>query len=90
MAATHQANDKHLAHHFATTSQQEGAAKLGMWIFLVTEVLFFGGLFLAYAVFRGLYPAELKRRQPWIAQARHQFVRRLFDLIRPWRGPRCR
>jgi len=56
MAATHQAHDKHLAHHFATASQQEGAAKLGMWIFLVTEVLFFGGLFLAYAVFRGLYP----------------------------------
>ncbi|HEY3353823.1 MAG TPA: cytochrome c oxidase subunit 3 family protein [Polyangia bacterium] len=43
-------------HHFATAEQQQDAAKLGMWIFLATEVLFFGGLFLAYGVFRGLHP----------------------------------
>jgi len=44
------------AHHFETAQQQYAASKLGMWLFLVTEVLFFGGLFVAYAVFRTLHP----------------------------------
>jgi cytochrome c oxidase subunit 3 len=44
------------AHQFDSLAQQKEAATLGMWIFLVTEVLFFGGLFLAYAIYRGLYP----------------------------------
>lgn len=42
----------HLAHHYDSLQQQYDSAKLGMWIFLITEVLFFGGLFCAYAVFR--------------------------------------
>jgi cytochrome c oxidase subunit III len=41
---------------FETIEQQRSAAQLGMWIFLATEVLFFGGLFLAYTVYRSLYP----------------------------------
>jgi len=41
-----------LAHHFDDLEQQHEAASLGMWAFLVTEVLFFGGLFGAYAVYR--------------------------------------
>jgi cytochrome c oxidase subunit 3 len=41
-----------LAHHFDTPQQQFTSAKLGMWIFLVTEILFFSGLFVAYAVLR--------------------------------------
>ncbi len=41
--------------HFQTLEQQKESATLGMWIFLVTEVLFFGGLFLTYAVNRHLY-----------------------------------
>jgi cytochrome c oxidase subunit 3 len=45
-----------LAHHFENLAQQREASTLGMWIFLVTEVLFFGGLFAAYAVYRALYP----------------------------------
>ena len=44
------------AHHFETAEQQSAAARLGMWLFLVTEILFFGGLFVAYAVFRTLHP----------------------------------
>ena len=44
------------AHHFETAEQQFAAAKLGMWLFLVTEVLFFSGLFVAYGVFRVLHP----------------------------------
>ena len=41
-----------LAHHFSSPAQQFESGKLGMWIFLVTEILFFGGLVLAYAVYR--------------------------------------
>jgi cytochrome c oxidase subunit 3 len=45
-----------LAHHFTTLEQQRDAAKLGMWIFILTELLLFGGLFTAYAIFRSLNP----------------------------------
>lgn len=43
-------------HPFSGVEQQREAAKLGMWIFLATEVLFFGGLFAGYAAYRFLYP----------------------------------
>jgi cytochrome c oxidase subunit III len=46
-----------LAHQFDNLAQQREAATLGMWCFLVTEVLFFGGLFVTYALYRGWYPA---------------------------------
>ncbi len=45
-----------LAHHFATPAQQFDSGKLGMWLFLATEVLFFGALFVAYAVLRARSP----------------------------------
>ena len=45
-----------LAHHFEDLEQQHEASTLGMWAFLITEVLFFGGLFAAYAVYRFSYP----------------------------------
>ena len=45
-----------LQHHFADAEQQRESAKLGMWIFLVTEVLLFSGLFVFYAVYRALHP----------------------------------
>jgi cytochrome c oxidase subunit III len=47
-----------LAHHFNDLTQQRQAAELGMWLFLVTEFMFFSGLFLAYFVYRRWYPAE--------------------------------
>ena len=46
----------HLAHHFDTYQQQFDAGKLGIWLFLLTEVLFFSGLFCAYTVYRGMHP----------------------------------
>lgn len=46
-----------LAHHFENLEQQREAGALGMWVFLVTEIMFFGGLFLAYIVYRAWYPA---------------------------------
>ena len=45
-----------LQHHFETPGQQFGAAKLGMWLFLAQEVLFFSGLFVFYGVYRSWYP----------------------------------
>jgi cytochrome c oxidase subunit 3 len=45
-----------LAHHFDDLEQQNEAATLGMWVFLATEVLFFGGLFVTYLVYRNWYP----------------------------------
>jgi cytochrome c oxidase subunit 3 len=45
-----------LQHHFETLDQQHEAATLGMWIFLLTEVMFFGGLLLAYLLYRVWYP----------------------------------
>jgi cytochrome c oxidase subunit 3 len=45
-----------LAHHFDNLDQQREAGTLGMWVFLVTEVLFFGGLFITYIVYRRWYP----------------------------------
>lgn len=46
-----------LAHQFDDAEQQLEAATLGMWVFLATEVLFFGGMFLGYVVYRSAYPA---------------------------------
>jgi cytochrome c oxidase subunit 3 len=61
MTESHQSKDgadqaAHLAHHFDTPKQQYDSAKLGMWIFLLTEVLFFSGLFCFYAVYRANNP----------------------------------
>jgi cytochrome c oxidase subunit III len=44
-----------LQHHFDSREQQKEAAALGMWVFLVTELLFFGGLILAYTIYRWEY-----------------------------------
>ncbi len=56
IADSHDEHPPWLAHHFDTTQQQSASAKLGMWTFLLTEILFFSGLFCAYAVFRRNHP----------------------------------
>ncbi len=45
-----------LAHHFDSYEQQRESATLGTWAFLITEIMFFGALFLAYMVYRSKYP----------------------------------
>jgi cytochrome c oxidase subunit 3 len=45
----------HLAHHFSNLETQAHAARLGMWLFLATELLLFGGLFVGYAVYRWMF-----------------------------------
>src|SRR5712692_1270841 len=54
--AAHHQTVPALAHHFDSLEQQTDATTLGMWVFLVTEVLFFGGLFMVYTVYRSWYP----------------------------------
>ncbi|MES1258046.1 MAG: cytochrome c oxidase subunit 3 family protein [Acidobacteriota bacterium] len=43
-------------HHFENYAQQKDASTIGMWVFLLTEIMFFGGMFLAYFVYRQWYP----------------------------------
>ena len=50
------AHPAHLQHHFETPAQQFDSGKLGIWLFLATEILMFGGLFVAYAVYRSNHP----------------------------------
>ncbi len=63
MTDTHTSHDEHahdhpawLAHHFDDAEQQFDAGKLGMWLFLVTEILFFSGMFCAYSLYRSIHP----------------------------------
>jgi cytochrome c oxidase subunit 3 len=51
-----EAHAPHVAHHFDNAEQQYDACVLGMWIFLVTEIMFFGGALGVYAVYRYKYP----------------------------------
>src|ERR1051325_8227464 len=46
-----------LAEQFEDIEQQREASAFGMWVFLITEVMFFGGLFLSYTIYRVIYPA---------------------------------
>ena len=43
-------------HHFESAEQAYASSKLGLWLFLVTEIMLFGGLFVVYILFRALYP----------------------------------
>src|SRR5438477_3071181 len=57
-----------LAEQFDDLPQQKEASTLGMWTFLATEILFFGGMFLAYITYRHAYPAV------FAAASRHTIV----------------
>jgi cytochrome c oxidase subunit 3 len=52
----HDHHDPNLAHHFEDLEQQRESHTLGMWLFLVQEIMFFGGMFAGYAVYRYFYP----------------------------------
>ncbi len=49
-------HDPHLQHQFQDMGQQNESYVVGMWTFLVTEIMFFGALFLAYTIYRGENP----------------------------------
>jgi cytochrome c oxidase subunit III len=52
----HEPGHPGLQHHFENMEQQREAGTLGMWVFLVTEIMFFGGMFLSYTLYRTKYP----------------------------------
>jgi cytochrome c oxidase subunit III len=58
IAVEHEVHHPGLQHHFENMEQQREAGTLGMWIFLVTEIMFFGGMFFAYTLYRWKYPME--------------------------------
>src|SRR5437764_5429852 len=55
------------AHQFENLAHQQEVSILGMWVFLVTEILFFGGLFLTYSIYRQWYPGAF-------AAASHEMI----------------
>ncbi len=55
-----------LADHFALPEQQVEAGKLGMWLFLATEILLFGGLFVAYSIFNFLHNDAFKEAHKYL------------------------
>ena len=54
--ADHAAETLALRVQFDTEEQQKDASTLGMWIFLITEIMFFGGMFAVYTIYRSWYP----------------------------------
>lgn len=68
MTDHHANHPKYHAHHFKTMEQQTAAGKLGMWVFMAQELLFFSGLFCAFGFVRYMYPemvAEAQTSMDW-------------------------
>jgi cytochrome c oxidase subunit 3 len=53
--AVHSEHPSYLRHHFNSVEQQADTTNFAMWLFLLTEVMFFGGLFTAYLIYRNWY-----------------------------------
>ncbi len=53
-------SDPHFQHHFTTMEQQSDTTKIGMWLFLATEVLLFGGLFVGFGLMQARFPEQFK------------------------------
>jgi len=69
----HSEHDPRLQGHFATFEQQFDAAKIGMWLFLATEILMFGGLFVGFALQQAAHPQAF-------VEAHHHLDKRLGAL----------
>lgn len=52
----HGSHKHHFAHHFKSAEHEYASGKEGLWLFMVTEILMFGGLFVGYAIFHNMYP----------------------------------
>ena len=63
----HAVHHPKLQHHFDDMAQQAEASTLGMWVFLVTEIMFFGGLFMAYIVYRAASPEAFQEASAHLA-----------------------
>lgn len=62
----HADHPPYLAHHFKSMGQQTSSGKLGMWIFMGQEILFFSGLFCAYGYLRFMYPETVLQAQQYM------------------------
>lgn len=80
-----------LAHHFESWQQQFDAGKLGVWAFLVQEVLFFSGLFCAYSIYRALHPEVFEYADQFLSVPHGAFntVVLLFSSLTMAWGVRC-
>ncbi len=56
MSIVNPPKDHHHAHHFDSAEQEYQTSKVGIWLFMVTEILMFGGLFVGFALFKNIYP----------------------------------
>lgn len=56
MSSSHEEHAPFLAHHFDDHGKQFDAGKMGIWVFLLTEIMFFSGLFVAYTLYRTMHP----------------------------------
>jgi cytochrome c oxidase subunit 3 len=68
MSTDNSAHASHVAHHFRDSEHQFDTSKTGIWLFMVTEILMFGGLFVGYAIFHRIYPemfAEGAKQLDW-------------------------
>jgi hypothetical protein len=78
-----QADEPHLAHHFADLEQWHEAATLGMWTFLAMEVLFFGAVLTAYTIYRSQFSEEFQAASEHLGIAAPLWSRRAVqELIR--------
>jgi cytochrome c oxidase subunit 3 len=50
------AGEHHFAHHFKSAEHEYSTSKQGIWMFMVTEILMFGAIFVAYGIFHSIYP----------------------------------
>ena len=82
----------YLAHHFDDLEQQKEASTLGMWLFLVQEIMFFGGLFMCYLLYRWKDPnAFAAGSHELVDRARRLQYRRADRLApSPWRWESAR
>jgi len=58
--STDKVHDYHQAHHFESVESEYSASKQGIWLFMVTEILMFGGLFVGYAIMKSLHPEAFR------------------------------
>jgi cytochrome c oxidase subunit 3 len=53
---SHAAHGHHVAHHFQNAEHEYQSSKEGIWLFMATEILMFGGLFVGYSIYHAIYP----------------------------------
>jgi cytochrome c oxidase subunit 3 len=65
----HDGQDPHFQHHYTNMEQQFDTSKIGMWLFLVTEIMLFGGLFLGFGLMQSRYPREFVEAHTYLQRS---------------------